>query len=222
MNFQSFRRQGRVLSSAFAVMCLAAAGDSVLVGQAHAQAAVITGNQETVATVETIDPHSGELLLRNQDGGLLTAEVPPHAKNLPTFKPGDLLKIRYYQTLAATIALPGSSEPESTITEARNYVHRHPHGTLISFHRERLKIVAIDVDQHMVTVRDDTGRKRTITVRQRNFMPLLHRLKTGQDVDVTTSDAITFLILNRTVSPQMQVEERAGPVVIADPVPRGR
>ncbi|WP_243444056.1 hypothetical protein [Asaia prunellae] len=118
--------------------------------------------------------------------------------------------MRFFQTMAADIAAPGSPLPESTVSSAKGHAKRHPHGTLVSFQRQRVKVVAVDAAAHKVTVIDHADITRTVTVRQKALWPLLSTLKIGDDVDVTTMDAVSFSVLNRTVSGDVSVTENTG------------
>ncbi|NHO33703.1 preprotein translocase subunit YajC [Acetobacter sp. LMG 1636] len=202
-----------------AAFALSGAG-SLHIGTARAQAA-ITGNQTTVATVETIDSGEGDLLLRDNDGGLVTIEIPRDTHNLPKLQPGDQIRLRFFQTLDATLAEPDSPPPVSTVSAAHGFRNRHPHGTLISFRRRRVRIVAVDAAKKIVTITRASGENLTIPVQQKAFQPLLATLKTGDLVDVTTMDAVSFTVLNRVVSPSVTVQEgsAASPSAVVSPPP---
>ncbi|GBR02513.1 preprotein translocase subunit YajC [Acetobacter oeni] len=174
---------------------------------------VITGNQTTVATVETIDAGEGDLLLRDSDGGLITIEIPHGTRNLPHLQPGDRIGVRFFQTLDATLASPETPAPVSTVSAAHGYRNRHPHGTLISFRRRRVHVVAVDAIRKIVTIAGPSGASQTVSVQQKAFQPLLATLKTGDLVDVTTMDAVSFTVMNRVVSPSVSIQEgTAAPV----------
>lgn len=194
-------------------MFLAGAGAALSATAAHdarAQASAITGNQIATGTVETVDPATGTVLLRDQAGSLVTVHIPRGARHLPRVQPGDKIRIRFFQTIAADIAAPGSPMPESTVSSAQGLANRHPHGTMISFRRERVRILAIDAPHHIVTVIDPAQMTRTVTVREKPMQDLLATLKVGDQVDITTMDAVSFTVTNRVVTPSATVTEHAG------------
>ncbi|CDG40763.1 MULTISPECIES: hypothetical protein [Asaia] len=199
----------RLLRPALTALLFAAPASTLHISRAAAQA-VITGNQSMTATVETIDPETRTVLLRDKKGGLLNLTIPKDAKNLPHLEAGDQISVRFFQTMAADIAAPGTPLPESTVSSAKGYARRHPHGTLVSFQRQRVKVVTVDAAAHKVTIIDHADITRTITVRQKALQPLLNSLKTGDDVDVTTMDAVSFSVLNRTVNGDVSVTEKTG------------
>ncbi len=199
----------RFLRPALTALLLTAPALAVTAHPAAAQA-VITGNQSMDATVETADMQTRTVLLRDKKGGLLTLTVPKDAKDLPHLEAGDHISLRFFQTMAADIARPGSPLPESTVSSAKGYAKRHPHGTLVSFQRQRVKVLAVDAAAHKVTIIDHADITRTVTVKQKALLPLLNSLKTGDDVDVTTMDAVSFSVLNRTVNGTVSVKEKTG------------
>lgn len=185
--------------------------------RAHAQASVITGNQVTQATVETIDSASGEVLLRDGDGGLITVEIPRSVHNLPHVQPGDRIHIRFFQTIGADIVPADSPPPESTVTSAHGVANRHPHGMMVSFRRKRVRIAAVDPAHNVVTTIGPADTTQTITVHTKAMQALLPTLKVGDTVDVTTMDAVSFEVLNRVITPSTTVHEGTGTSAPAAP-----
>lgn len=216
------RWTGPFLHPALAALSLAVAGGAIPSSPAFAQA-VITGNQTTTATVETVDAQTRMVLLRDRKGGLITLTIPRDARDLPRLEPGDRISLRFFQTMAADIATPGSPQPESTVSSARGYARRHPHGTMVSFQRERVRILAVDPAAHKVTFIDPSDITRTVTIRKKAMQALLPSLKVGDQVDVTTMDAVSFSVLNRTINGDVSVTEKAGtqetPKAAAKPAP---
>ncbi|MFS3133852.1 preprotein translocase subunit YajC [Gluconacetobacter sacchari] len=178
--------------------------------RAHAQASIITGNQVTQATVETIDSTSGEVLLRDRDGGLITVDIPRKVHNLPHIQPGDRINIRFFQTIGADVVPADSPPPESTVTSARGVSNRHPHGMMVSFRRKRVRIAAVDPAHHVVTTVGPAGATQTITVHNKAMQALLPTLKVGDTVDVTTMDAVSFEVMNRVITSTATVQEGTG------------
>ncbi|MFC0501497.1 preprotein translocase subunit YajC [Asaia krungthepensis] len=199
----------RLLRPALTALLLTAPAFTLPAAPASAQA-VITGNQSMTATVESVDPEARSVLLRDKKGSLLTITIPKGAKDLPHLDAGDQVSMRFFQTMAATIAKPDSPLPESTVSSAKGYAKRHPHGTLISFQRQRVRIVAVDAASHKVTFIDHSDITRTVTITQKVLFPLLGSLKMGDEVDVTTMDAVSFSVLNRTVNGAVSVTENQG------------
>lgn len=210
MNPSTFFRPGRSCRAvALAAMMSGCAVTSFVAGPAAAQS-VITATNSTIATVETVDSSTGEILLRAEDGDLFTLDVPLKRHALPHLSEGDRLNIRVIKTLDATLATPDSPAPESTTSAARGYANRHPHGTLVTFRRRRVSVVSADVKTHTLTVIDTAGTQREVVVKQKIFQPMLAQLKKDDKIDVTTMEAVSFTVLNRVVAPNVSVQQQAG------------
>ncbi|NHO54973.1 hypothetical protein GOB87_13630 [Acetobacter estunensis] len=204
----SFRRMAPASSSLFVFLALAGMTPLPIMEEARAQG-VITNTETTTATVETIDASNGEVLLRDVDGDLFTIDVPRKAHALPHLQPGDRVRMHVVKTLDAALAAPGSEVPESTVSTARSYVNRHPRGMLVSFRRKRDRVVAVDLPHNRVTVQDPSGTTRDVVVHRQVFLPLLAQLKPNDNVDVTTMEAVSFIVLNREATPSVVVHDGA-------------
>jgi hypothetical protein len=183
---------------------------TALVAEPAAAQSVITATDSTIATVETVDSDTGEILLRAEDGDLFTLDVPLKRHALPHLDVGDRLSIRALKTLDATLAAPDSPVPQSTTSTARGYANRHPHGTLVTFRRRRVSVVSADADAHTLTVIDSAGTQREVVVKQKIFQPMLAQLKKDDKIDVTTMESVSFTVLNRVVAPNISVQQQAG------------
>lgn len=214
MSFLSVCRSGVAFCGIVAAASSVCVAMNVLPSSAVAQS--IVAHQVTTAVVETADNQTGEILLRDKDGGLITLELPEKGEKLPKVQSGDTLSLSFFQTIGARIAQPGSPVPESTVSTARGLVWQHPHGMLVSFHRMRVQIVAVNPSTDVVTFRKSNGQTQTVTVQQPGIQALLSSLKTGDDVDVTTMDAVTYTVLNRVVTPSTKVEENTAAQASSD------
>ncbi|AQS84884.1 MAG: hypothetical protein ABF876_07875 [Acetobacter aceti] len=210
MNSTTFFRSSMFCRAAVLAAMMSGCTSTVLLAERAAAQSVITSTNNTVATVESVDATTGEVLLRAEDGELFTLDVPVKRHALPHLDVGDRLKLRSIKTLDATLAAPDSPAPESTTSTARGYANRHPHGTLISFRRRRVSVVSTDVQAHTLTVIDSAGAQREVVVKQKIFLPMLAQLKKNDKVDVTTMDAVSFTVLNRVVAPNVSVQQQTG------------
>ena len=177
---------------------------------AQADTSIIVGNQVSSATVETVDHEAGTVLLRDHTGDLVTVRVPPEARNVPRLQAGDRINIRFFKTMAATIVPPGTQPPESTVTSARGYAGLHPHGMLVSNRRERVHVLAVDPAKHLITFEDADEITRTEVIGEKAMQDFLNTRKVGDSVDVTGSDAVSFEVMNRVISPSATVTQAPG------------
>jgi hypothetical protein len=68
---------------------------------------------ETSAVVEKIDQETRELRLRTTDGKELTVVAGPEVRNLAQVSAGDIVRLTYYESVAAQMAEPGAGGPVS-------------------------------------------------------------------------------------------------------------
>ncbi|MBV1830173.1 preprotein translocase subunit YajC [Komagataeibacter sp. AV436] len=177
------------------------AGASAAAMPAMAQAPVIVGNQTATATVESVDHEAGMILLRDKAGNLDTVRVDPDLRaKLPVLNPGDKIGLRIVRTIDAAIAPPGSPLPESTENAAGTRTGPHPHGMMVSFKRERVKVTGVDTTRNQVVFVDPDDITRVVLVRQKAMQDFLKTLKPGDEVDTTVMDAVSFSVLSRLPS----------------------
>jgi hypothetical protein len=62
---------------------------------------------EAVASVESVDQQTREMLLRGAGGRLFAVKAGPAVENLARVKSGDRVVVRYVEALAASLAKPG-------------------------------------------------------------------------------------------------------------------
>ncbi|GBQ12279.1 preprotein translocase subunit YajC [Komagataeibacter rhaeticus] len=165
---------------------------------ALAQAPVIVGNQTATAIVESVDHDAGMILLRDKAGNLDTVRVDPDLRaKLPVLHPGDKIGLRIVRTIDAAIAPPGSPLPESTENAAGTRTGPHPHGMMVSFKRERVKVTGVDTTRNQVVFVDPDDITRVVLVRQKAMQEFLKTLKPGDEVDTTVMDAVSFSVLSQ-------------------------
>ncbi|QHC35403.1 preprotein translocase subunit YajC [Komagataeibacter xylinus] len=177
------------------------AGASAAAMPAMAQAPVIVGNQTATATVESVDHEAGMILLRDKAGNLDTVRVDPDLRaKLPVLNPGDKIGLRIVRTIDAAIAPPGAPLPESTENAAGTRTGPHPHGMMVSFKRERVKVTGVDTTRNQVVFVDPDDITRVVLVRQKAMQDFLKTIKPGDEVDTTVMDAVSFSVLSRLPS----------------------
>ena len=197
MNVKLFAPRRAAVALAAAVVGGVAALSAPLV-PAMAQAPVIVGNQTATATVESVDHDAGMILLRDKSGNLDTVRVDADQRaKLPVLHPGDKIGLRIVRTIDAAIAPPGSPLPESTENAAGTRTGPHPHGMMISFKRERVKVTNVDTTRNQVVFVDPDDITRVVLVRQTPLQEFLKPLKPGDEVDTTVMDAVSFSVLSR-------------------------
>lgn len=68
---------------------------------------------ETTAVVEHVDQQTREVRLRGTDGQTVTVVAGPEVRNLAQLATGDVVRLTYYESVAARMAEPGEGGPGS-------------------------------------------------------------------------------------------------------------
>ena len=73
---------------------------------------------ETTATVESVDQATREVRLRSASGEELSVVAGPEVRNLPQLEAGDVVRLPYYESVAARMAEPGAGGPATATVVA--------------------------------------------------------------------------------------------------------
>jgi hypothetical protein len=176
---------------AFGLVLLAASAAPVRVS---AQPAAIVGAEEARAIVETVDQQKRMVLLRGPTGALLTVHAGPEVRNLAQVKPGDQVVVRYAEAVAARIVRPDDPAPESTISAARAGPGERPGGMIVEHVRQRVTVEGVNPANSTVAFVGPDRVPRTVAVRQPAMQDFLRTLKTGDEVEVTFTEAVAVSV----------------------------
>jgi hypothetical protein len=69
---------------------------------------------DTRAVAEKVDQYTREVRLRTMDGNELTVLAGPEVRNLAQLSAGDMVRLTYYERVAARMAEPGAGGPATT------------------------------------------------------------------------------------------------------------
>lgn len=69
--------------------------------------AVATHDSELRAIIQTIDPVNREILLRADDGRVVSVVAGPDVANFDQLRPGDFVEAMFFESIAARMAAPG-------------------------------------------------------------------------------------------------------------------
>jgi Cu/Ag efflux protein CusF len=147
--------------------------------------------QKATATVESVNPDTREITIKNQDGEIWTLTAGPEVKNFAQIKPGDRIEAEYYESIAINVrsadnaASVGNSVEQAAARTAP--LGDKPAGvgarqvTLVA------RIEKIDPKTQLVTLRGESGNTRTIKVRDPKK---LENLRVGDQVVATYTEAL--------------------------------
>lgn len=158
--------------------------------------AVIEDRVTTVATVESIDMRSRDVLLRGPNGGLFTVKAGPEVQNLAQVRPGDRVYIAYQEALAVQVSPPGQMGPPSERDTAAVRAARgeRPAGAGYDMIRVRVKIEAVDRSTNTVSFIGPQGVLNIVAVRNPEMIAFIRRLRPGDEVELNYVEAVAISV----------------------------
>ena len=147
---------------------------------------------KVTATVEKIDLKNRKVTLLLDDGKKKTYKVDNRVQNLAQVKVGDHLAMSFTEEILIVV---GKSN-ESPGAAAGEQVSVAPNGTgvmMVDTSAVSAQILAVDPQNHRVTVLDPDGKKKTIKVSKK--VTNLDQLKVGDTVDMLMTDSTVIEIV---------------------------
>jgi hypothetical protein len=149
-----------------------------------------------VATVETVDHATRQVLLRLPSGKLLTVTVGPQVRNLPQVRAGDHVNITYQQVAAVRLAPPGSALPAASgeAGMVRAAAGQLPAGTVFTMVHVVVRVNSMDMTNHTVTFTDPDGTVHTVVLRTAAMQNFASQLKPGNNVRIDYLQGMTITV----------------------------
>src|ERR1700759_1258884 len=150
------------------------------------------------AVVETVDPVSRELLLRGdsgaQSGRLVSMVVSPRVQRLSQIRPGDHVKVTYYQAIAAQVVnvFSPTSQPFENISVNRTERASRPGGEVTRVRSGRVTITAVDPSTSTVSFIGPNNVERTLHAINPEVQSFIRGLRVGQQVDIVYEEALAI------------------------------
>lgn len=143
---------------------------------------------EMTATVQAIDLAKRVVTLKGEKGNVFDLKVGEEAKNLPQVKVGDLVTIKYYESLAFEVTKPGQAVAVgATAGVASAKPGEKPAGVAAGQVTITATVEAIDAKNHYVTLKDPEGKTKEIKVKDpKNLV----NVKVGDQVAITYTEAL--------------------------------
>lgn len=179
--------------------CLALAGSLLLAGCASTSSKgppeplEITDQVQVSATVTAIDPVKRTLTLKTESGEEIPLEASTAVRNLPQVKVGDRVTVTYFEAIGAHMRKPGdSTEATVDLGAGRTNPGERPGGVVAAVQTVPVTIVSVDTQTNTVRFFAEDKRVRTITVERPEAKAYIARLKAGDEVIVTFSEALAI------------------------------
>jgi translation elongation factor P/translation initiation factor 5A len=164
-----------------------------------AQPASTMGQMMTAtATVEKVDLQKHEVTLKSSDGKPFTVQVPENVTRLENVKPGDKVDVGFYESVAVKLRKPG----EPPIAERKeSFGERTPGALPGAVTGQQIttsaKVVNVDHARSELTIETPTGKTNTIKVTDTQMGPAFKKLKAGDQIDVTYTEAMAISMTPR-------------------------
>jgi len=158
---------------------------------APAQVKEVPGDTVSVSgTVEAIDHTSRVLTLKSdEDGELVTVDVPAGARRFDEIKVGDKVTARYYDNVTVRLKKPGEAPVNATEAAVTPGGGPKPGATVAAQRTMTAVIEAIDPKVPSITFKGPKGWKYSRRVQDKS---VLKQVKVGDQVDFTWTEAVTI------------------------------
>jgi hypothetical protein len=145
------------------------------------------------ATVTKIDATKRTLTLRTDSGEEIPLEASAAVRNLPQVKVGDRVTVTYFEAIGAQMRKPGdSTEATVDLGAGRTDPGSRPGGVVATVQTLPVTIVSVDTNANTVKFYASDKQVRSITVKRPEAKAYIAKLKAGDEVIVTYSEAVAI------------------------------
>jgi Cu/Ag efflux protein CusF len=142
------------------------------------------------ATVQAVDLDKRVVTLKGEQGNVFDLKVGEEAKNLPQVKVGDLVTVKYYESLAFEVTKPGQAVAAgATAGVASAKPGEKPAAVAAGQATMVATVEAIDTKKNYVTLKGPDGKIKEIKVKDpKNLV----NVKVGDQVAITYTEALAI------------------------------
>lgn len=172
-----------VLSACATTKSKLPAGEGVELGTAYVMTASVVG----------IDKQDRTLMLRGQQGDVVTVEVPDEARNFNQIEVGDTLKVTYYKAVALYIGEHGTQpKADAGAVVARTPKGEKPGAFAVGAVDVSATVQAINKSKRAVTFKGPDGHEKTISVDP--SIKEFDTLRVGDVIHIRYTEAIAISV----------------------------
>ncbi|MEL7449706.1 MAG: hypothetical protein AAFN78_10885 [Pseudomonadota bacterium] len=150
--------------------------------------------QEIQAEVVSVNHDTRLLVLRGPEGNELVTRAGPEVRNLAQVRAGDVLTVAFYTGYTVAMAEPGSSGADVEMASERRPEGERPGAAAGLTTRATIEIFTVAEDGSAVSFRDSEGRMQVIDVRREESREFARKLKKGDKVDLTYTEAVAVSV----------------------------
>jgi Cu/Ag efflux protein CusF len=145
------------------------------------------------ATVQAIDLEKRIVTLKGPKGNIFDVTVGEEARNLPQVKVGDLVTVKYYESMAYRLLKPGEATAGTQEAEiiSRAKPGAKPGGVVGREVTITATIQAIDKKKQTVTLKGPDGKIVTVKAEKPKN---LEKVKVGDEVEITYTEALAISV----------------------------
>jgi hypothetical protein len=163
-------------------------------GAAPSVPPTVVKEMETVmtATVVAIDLEKRIVALKGEDGEVRDIKVGEEAVNLPQVKIGDLVTVKFYESIAVEVIQPGTfagTGEKSAIVKAKP--GEMPGGMATRQVTVTATIMAIDKQKSTISLKGPEGKLTTVKVQD---PANLEKVKVGDELMITYTEALAISV----------------------------
>ena len=157
--------------------------------------ASVAHTKQLVATVESVDISTHQVLLRTPDGAHATVVAGPEVRNLAQLRAGDRVTVTYQEAIAVQMAQPGSAPLDAgALVAQRAALGQLPGGAVGGVVSARVSVVSVAPNGTSVTFTGPRGVLHTADVQDPKMQSFVQRLKPGDQVDVAYANELAVRV----------------------------
>lgn len=181
---------------AFGAVLLLGGPALIACAPASPPSAVVEDRITVVATVESVDMRSRDILLRGPGGGLFTVKAGPEVRNLAQVRAGDRVFITYQEALAVQLAPRGQATPpiDRGAAVALAGSGQRPAGAAFEVIRARVRIESVARATNTVTFVGPNNVINIVTVRNPEMIAFIRQLRPGDEVELSYLEAVAISV----------------------------
>jgi translation elongation factor P/translation initiation factor 5A len=185
----------RTLKLLPAIAALALLGACASEGVTANEPVKVVETVEASATVQTVDPVTRQILLTdNASGESFVVTAGEEVKNFAQIESGDQVRVAYSLGRAARMATPGQAGVTTTAVVGTAEPGARPGIAIGEVTTMVLEFVAYNAGTTQATIIDPEGVQRTVTVESPEGQEFASRLKKGDKVEVTFTEALAIVV----------------------------
>lgn len=153
---------------------------------------------DLVATVISVDLPSRIVVLQGEDGKQAKVHVGDAVQRLDEIKPGDKIKLRYYESVAIDLRRNSKAKPGAVVEQVteRAPASQLPAGVVARQVTLTAEVTDIDLKKNTLTLKGPNG-SHTIAVKKPENQAQLKKLKKGDMIDITYTEAMAAEVMKQ-------------------------